>query len=813
MTIYDVAYEAGTYVAKVDAGRATPILLAGRPVRSFADGWHPRFIYADLTPVLLLELVHESGMEATWFLDNHLNRLGGDVKELSTDLQWFIRRRYLDRTDATGGTMSMHAGPRPNDATLRALQQLACLTEDNSESGEVPPDDLTDTSTEISADVCARIGLTQIRQGNVAGGLRHLKRAFEIRSLHPPAVYAGFAEAACETGDFEAVAVTFALVLNRVGWLLDLAVQSLVRSWLGRALYQMGNLSPARNNLAQAIGLSADAPQWALPLLERCSQQDLSVFTEELPLLLKIDVQLFGEYVTALLEQAETLPPAPVSRYSTMTLATYWIRAGIRRIVLDGTRRGEHRIQLERIGFAPDFLDPAYEGPKQVARRCAMLSTDLPFAGSPQLTDRMFDVVGTTILRGKPILCPFTGTRAVARDSIDLSVCLYRHQGRICVIISGDSASHAMSDCAWFLPQDWLLLVSGRWPSVDGLLIRALARVFDNRELVVEYLAEANRPVMIADVAVGHLGHYIWNAITGWPVLLELSPPGSTDIIATDRSAQIFGGVKDLYPELVGQSGKLIELDNEPEFYAAMLRHKAIGLFILDRHVRQDLAKRVIGWCHDHCSSDFLAHIAALKAERRPLLLITLRLDNRAWVEQATGLPEIINRLATDFERFGVVLDGLNADINSYSSHAFMSLEAEQELAKNIIASCPGVYIENTIGCTPAEGIIWADTIEVFLAPVGAGMAKYRWITNKPGVAYSNETCLTPGEANGHLYEECRDDLVPMKYIELEDVTDVDKERHGERFRANFSMSWQAPYRKIKDMMARLFPESVRPPD
>ncbi len=116
---------------------------------------------------------------------------------------------------------------------------------------------------------------------------------------------------------------------------------------------------------------------------------------------------------------------------------------------------------------------------------------------------------------------------------------------------------------------------------------------------MTDYLAATNRPLMVADVAVGHIGHYIWNAISGWPALLQLAPQSSIDIIATNRQAQIFGGVKELFPDLVAQSGQLIEVDNEYELYRTMLRTGALAMFVLDRQVRQELAKRVIGWCQD----------------------------------------------------------------------------------------------------------------------------------------------------------------------------------------------------------------------
>ena len=52
-----------------------PIKLAGAPVVSFTPGWHP-IVLIDLNlEVYLLELVHENGQRATWFLDSEYNHL------------------------------------------------------------------------------------------------------------------------------------------------------------------------------------------------------------------------------------------------------------------------------------------------------------------------------------------------------------------------------------------------------------------------------------------------------------------------------------------------------------------------------------------------------------------------------------------------------------------------------------------------------------------------------------------------------------------------------------------------------------------
>jgi len=480
----------------------------------------------------------------------------------------------------------------------------------------------------------------------------------------------------------------------------------------------------------------------------------------------------------------------------------YWVKTGIRR--LPGA--GQEQISAEDLNdlnLAPAFVDAIMRGPNGPFEACAALSVDLPFANEPNLSPRLFDVAGAVLLHGKPILCPFTGARELVRDSVDMYAYLYRREGRACVILQEDSAAFAPGDRAWYFPQEGVLVTSSRWRSVLAALARTLTRVSDNSEAVLAYLSQPERPILVCDSYVGHLGHYVWNVVSGWSRLFKLVPAEKIDIIASNRDMQIFGGVKELYPDQIVRAGEFVEIVNEQAAYQLMLERKALALTLLDRHVTDDLAARIIKWCREACSSEFLAEVAAARETCKPLLLVTVRQENRAWVEQESGLPRIINRLASDFPGLGVVIDGLNAGIHSLDTHAYMSLENERQLARHIIDSCPNVRIYNTIGCAASEGIVWCDTVDAFLAPIGAGMAKYRWITNKPGIAYSNETCLTPKNYDGTLYERHRDDLVPMEYVGRSAVKDVEQERHGMKFRANFSMPWEPAYEKIRDLLKK----------
>lgn len=616
--------------------------------------------------------------------------------------------------------------------------------------------------------------------------------------------FIAFAETAFSSRQFEAVVQRFANIP-------DAAPRTpLALAWVGRAQFELGAFSEARRLLAEAISTSTALPGWARIVLQHATWMDQSPFSEELPDRIRDNIAIFGHFVTTLIELGDTSAPLPDDRFTAATLAMHWVKTGIRTVVLD-QRNQDLRTELTSLGLATSFLDAVAKGPKAVADACADLSTDVPFAAQPDMSPRLFDVASAVLLRAKPVLCPFTGRRALAHESVDLYVYRYRHDNKTCLILADDTAAYAASDSAWFVPGHRLLITAANWGSLFTTLARALARAFDNRQAVARYLtARKERPIMVTDISVGHLGHYTWNVISGWSRLFSLISAEKIDIITTHRQLQIFGGVKELYPDYSQRVGELIEIDNDHAAYQTMLDRGALALTLVDRHITQDLATRVIEWCRHHCAPEFLRTVAEFRSASRPLLLVTIRLENRAWIEQESGLPQIINHLAVDFPGLGVVLDGLNAGIHSLDTHAFMSLDQEQRLAKHIIDSCPDVRIYNSIGCTPAESIVWCEAVDTFLAPIGAGMAKYRWITNKLGVAYSNETCLTPNSYDGRLYERHRDGVVPMEYVAREAVTDVEAKRHGLIFRANFSMEWKMPYFKIRDLLARLFPTAPR---
>jgi len=72
-------------------GAAVPLLMGGKPVSHFLPGWRASALYCGFAPLFLLELVHDTGQTATWFLDQRLERVGDRVDGLPAEILGLLR--------------------------------------------------------------------------------------------------------------------------------------------------------------------------------------------------------------------------------------------------------------------------------------------------------------------------------------------------------------------------------------------------------------------------------------------------------------------------------------------------------------------------------------------------------------------------------------------------------------------------------------------------------------------------------------------------------------------------------------------------
>ncbi len=595
----------------------------------------------------------------------------------------------------------------------------------------------------------------------------------------------------------------------------DGAAPPLARALAGRLLRRFARRHAARLLLVDAAA-EPGMPDWVAEEAERAVWGDMpdTAFTafEPGPRVLQEDVAHFARAVTGILAGEDVSPVGMglSGRFTSRTVALSWLKSHVRFVDAGEMTPGAATSLAAELDVAPAFLATAAEGAKAVGEGCFRLVTGWPPAADTEIPLRMRDAAAVVALRAKPALCPFSGGLAMLRDSVAADVFLHRGGPQPCLVLTSPAWATPMQDAGWFFPKAGVMLFAKGAQRLFGyfdLWLRQFADILlkltDAHVGFAGYLADARRDIAVLQHSTGHVGHDMWNCLSGWPRLFSLVQPAAIDHVIVNRKLDTYGLPSDLYPEHSRLADILVD-DSDNLLNDVILPRRALVVTMRDHYIPQDLASRVLAVARRRCGADVRARIEALRSACDPLLLLTLRLENRMWREQEEGYIALVRRLAEDFPRLGIVLDGMNAGNEQFSTHARMSLDAELALAERIVrGTAPYAKVHNAIGCPIAESLLLCDAVDAYVAPIGAGMAKSRWITNKPGVAFSNDVMLEPEHPDGSLYDnpKFREAPRPAVFVDQQAVTNLGKGRYKRAFRANFSMRWESVHEKLMPLL------------
>ena len=263
-----------------------------------------------------------------------------------------------------------------------------------------------------------------------------------------------------------------------------------------------------------------------------------------------------------------------------------------------------------------------------------------------------------------------------------------------------------------------------------------------------------------------HIGHQLWNELSGIDQMIRDQPHALPDIIVVNASdgIEMYGSIDRLFPELEGRVNR--SLSNIPEMTAWAYDN---GLFILRvtrDHVSATLRKRI---------QDTLLlsppgrHLADMLRKDRdaPIVLIGLRVENRTIVDLKGFLLRLLQLLTQHYPGLTVVLDGHNSrgEVENgtfIESHGEGGVgESPTEVERALVAALrldfdgDDIIIVDTIGAPMAASIAACRAADCFVSVWGASLAKYRWVCNTPGFVLSSRTNLLH-RPDIHIYNSSR---------------------------------------------------------
>lgn len=243
-----------------------------------------------------------------------------------------------------------------------------------------------------------------------------------------------------------------------------------------------------------------------------------------------------------------------------------------------------------------------------------------------------------------------------------------------------------------------------------------------------------------------HLGHQLYNEVGGIDVLLQASrgarrPPLA--LILGGAEGEIYGPTDALFPEWRGSVAYYGE-----DWISRVYNQRLCALRLTDEYVGEGVRARIVARA---CASELVAEdrslASALKAAGTPIVIIGLRVENRTLGDIPKFIIALADRIHDHWPDAVLVIDGHNAK-RPGSSEVYKSAiactrdpyEYEREIVTEIKSHCDktGLTLIDLVGSVMERSVFWSALATAFVAPWGAGLAKYRWLGNCPGVILSN---------------------------------------------------------------------------
>lgn len=243
-----------------------------------------------------------------------------------------------------------------------------------------------------------------------------------------------------------------------------------------------------------------------------------------------------------------------------------------------------------------------------------------------------------------------------------------------------------------------------------------------------------------------HLGHQLYNELGGLDRLLAVSQGARSlplVIVAGGPDSEVYGPTEELFPEWRGSVERW-----GPQWAARAYKARLCVMRLTVEHVSAALRSRIVARASRSSSTlDDRQRAEALKQAGSPVVLYGLRVENRTLVDQASFLIAFAQRLKATWPDATLVLDGHNVRSEG-SAEVYASaqncrrdpFDFEREIVAQVAEYCVGIGLPviDLVGAVMERSVFWSAQATAFVAPWGAGLAKYRWLGNCPGVILSN---------------------------------------------------------------------------
>ena len=280
-----------------------------------------------------------------------------------------------------------------------------------------------------------------------------------------------------------------------------------------------------------------------------------------------------------------------------------------------------------------------------------------------------------------------------------------------------------------------------------------------------------------------HIGHYIWQDLSGLAFMLRQALPSERlpqlQMFELSRTQQYFGPEEQVFPILSGRIERhdkhfSSHVDTFYRRHQRVIKYTAIS-------VPASLRGAVLGAAEGRPELQAVRREAdAAKRRPAPVIVLGIRVGNRTMVDLEEFAASLVRHLARAFPGCTVVLDGLN-DVQdrgqAVQAPTGSDLAHELALGRSLaeIAGRVGVRLIDNVNRSALRSVLWCSRADAFIAPLGAALAKYRWICNTPGLVLSSRWNLEH-RSDLHIYDApaALEGSSEMQFNAIADVQDAE---------------------------------------
>ena len=287
---------------------------------------------------------------------------------------------------------------------------------------------------------------------------------------------------------------------------------------------------------------------------------------------------------------------------------------------------------------------------------------------------------------------------------------------------------------------------------------------------------------------VAHLGHYIWNELTGIEkIVRDVTPdclPKVWDLASIEQSS-FYGPLESLYPELRGRIDRT--MNSLEDLFARSVNTGTQFVRVSGSFVTQDIRNRITSVLHEDPDLRIMEKLEqSVLASEVPILLLGLRCGTRTLKDLSSFYRRLIDAVYAEVGHFAIVIDGLNSPPGAPQGGTFQvfisgktsmgPVKLEQGIVKEIFDHCNRLKLTciDCIGASMKQSLYWSGKASFFVAPWGGGLAKYRWVSNLPGYTLTNAHNLRhPFILSIYHSDRFMEAGTPLYFPKLAWITDV----------------------------------------